>query len=164
MLGAAVPSSTNVWILDGVWLKDKENAGRIPEYDFEAIARGVQILTEQEAQWRALFAQRRISPLIVAYEDLVERHGSVVGDCLRFLHASSPTQLFPPGSRARASPLPMSGYRGSLTRVGEFGRSGQAELRGSSRSWARLSGRAQHRIPAMDGASIWGGEDPPSGE
>jgi trehalose 2-sulfotransferase len=63
---------------DGVWWHyDSAVArpGRQPHYEFEVIARMVDMIAEGERSWRELYATLGITPLEVIYEDLVTDEG-----------------------------------------------------------------------------------------
>ena len=59
-------------ILSGVWRKEQEGAGRAElEYSAIAVERAARMIEEQEESWAAMFADLRITPLTIWYEDVV---------------------------------------------------------------------------------------------
>jgi trehalose 2-sulfotransferase len=73
-------------ILSGVWREEQERGGRVePEYSPVAVERAGRMIDDQETSWAAMFADLRLTPLTLWYEDVVaepERAAVTVADFL----------------------------------------------------------------------------------
>ena len=59
-------------MLSGVWRKEQEHAGLAePEYSPVAVERASRLIDEQESAWSAMFADLKLTPLTLWYEDVV---------------------------------------------------------------------------------------------
>ena len=59
-------------ILSGVWCQEQETAARVePDYSPVAVERAARLIEEQEASWEAMFADLRLTPMTLWYEDVV---------------------------------------------------------------------------------------------
>jgi LPS sulfotransferase NodH len=60
-------------LLSGVWRKEQEHAAMAePEYSPAAVERASRLIDEQEGAWAAMFADLKLTPLTLWYEDVVE--------------------------------------------------------------------------------------------
>ena len=62
-------------VRSGIWRAEQEEKGRpaTVSYSEEAINEALQVLDRDEAAWDSLYANWRIKPLVLWYEDVVER-------------------------------------------------------------------------------------------
>lgn len=59
-------------ILSGVWRQEQETTGRAePAYSPIAVERADRLISDQESAWEAMFADLRLTPLTLWYEDVV---------------------------------------------------------------------------------------------
>lgn len=73
-------------ILSGVWRQEQEHAARgEPDYSPIAIARAARLIEEQEASWYAMFADLKLTPLTVWYEDVAAEPEKAVAAVAEFL-------------------------------------------------------------------------------
>ena len=63
---------------------------RPPEFDFEQISEMLRWVRREELGWQRLFAEGSISPLRLAYEDLVDSTEASLGKVMRFLGIDAP--------------------------------------------------------------------------
>jgi LPS sulfotransferase NodH len=65
--------------LSGIWRAEQEKAQPSSvEYSEAAVEEALQVLGREESGWESLFAYRRIEPLILWYEDVVEQPETAV--------------------------------------------------------------------------------------
>ena len=63
-------------ILSGVWRHEQEKAATAePEYSSVALERADRLIADQESAWQAMFADLRLTPLALWYEDVVADQG-----------------------------------------------------------------------------------------
>jgi len=81
---------TSMW-----WQTDRTplSAGAPPAFDFEAIDRSVQWIEQEESAWQDYFNAQSIKPLVVIYEELVQRYATTVCQVLEYLNIPQPTNL-----------------------------------------------------------------------
>jgi trehalose 2-sulfotransferase len=73
-------------ILSGVWRKEQEHAGLAePEYSPIAVERAERMLEGQEASWQAMFADLKLTPLTLWYEDVVADPVAAMAEVARYL-------------------------------------------------------------------------------
>lgn len=66
-------------LLSGIWRKEQEPDDRPePEYSTEALARATRMIERQEQSWQAMYADLRIEPLVIWYEDALDQSGGVI--------------------------------------------------------------------------------------
>jgi LPS sulfotransferase NodH len=72
--------------LSGIWRKDQEAHGGVDvPYSAAAVQHARALLDQQEADWQALFDELRIEPLVLWYEDVLERPDAEVRRVAAFL-------------------------------------------------------------------------------
>lgn len=59
-------------LLSGIWRKEQETGARMePEYSPAALERAARMIDDQETAWKQMFADLRIVPIEIWYEDVV---------------------------------------------------------------------------------------------
>ncbi len=59
-------------LLSGIWRSEQETQGRAePDYSREAMDRAEQLIAQQEGAWQAMYADLRVEPLVLWYEDVL---------------------------------------------------------------------------------------------
>jgi LPS sulfotransferase NodH len=76
---------TNRWQLDSRWVTDDTGGEGEPAFDFDAIDAFVRLGEAEDAHWRHFFQEHDISPLELAYEELVQDLEGTVRRVLEFL-------------------------------------------------------------------------------
>lgn len=70
----------------GIWRKEQEGGGRATvDYSEKAVDEARAFLDRQEADWDVLFAELQVQPLIMWYEDILERPDEEVRRVAEFL-------------------------------------------------------------------------------
>jgi len=73
-------------ILSGVWRKEQEDADTAePDYSAIAVERAARMIDQQEESWAAMFADLRITPLTIWYEDVVANPDTAVADVADYI-------------------------------------------------------------------------------
>lgn len=73
-------------ILSGVWRQEQEMAARAePEYSSIALDRADRLIADQESAWQAMFADLRLRPLTLWYEDVVADPGGACAAVAQYL-------------------------------------------------------------------------------
>lgn len=110
-------------ILSGVWRKEQESgAGAEPEYSPIAVARAERLIEGQEATWTQMFADLRIAPLEIWYEDCVASPEAITLSVAAHLGVS-----LDPAGRVEVPPI-------------------ERQAQGGALAWARRHGENQARV------------------
>lgn len=76
-------------ILSGVWRREQEHAARAePDYSPVAVERAARLIEEQEASWEAMFADLKLTPLTLWYEDAVAEPDRAIASVAGFLEVA----------------------------------------------------------------------------
>jgi len=102
----ALAKQTGIWILDGIWLPDKEPITRSPIYQLDQLVDCMDDILTEERAWDEFFAVRGLTPLVVWYEDLVGDYTATMEKVFQFLNVSiSRERIEDPGIRRQISSL-----------------------------------------------------------
>jgi|SRR5215471_6425435 len=89
---------TDRWQVDARWVTDDTGGEGEPPFDFDAIDAYVRSGETENARWRQLFREHRISPLELTHEELVRDLEGTVRRVLAFLGIPAEDLKLPPPS------------------------------------------------------------------
>lgn len=92
---------TNRWQLDARWVTDDTGGDGEPSFDFDEIEAFVRIGEAEDAHWRTFFQENGISPLELAYEELIRDLEGTLRRVLAFLDIPVENVKVPPPTLRR---------------------------------------------------------------